>query len=602
MRNDERIFESKLAEKSFGESGSMPTKAQKFIKLQMELAKAYLRKNPDIKVVPADKGGRVVIAGKYVYEEKMKSFILMNVMEGIYFNLEFVDFRYVKCVCESKYARMLDSVNECLRRDQLSDHASMKCKFVDEPFIMPRIYGLFKVHKDGYPVRPIISSVDCMGKALGKWMLDKLKVIAERVGKHQIKSATHLFSKVEGKRLKRNHVLVTLDFDSMFTNIPFQKTKSIVTKYYHLIQSKTSMPLELFLEVLTFLIEESAFFTFNGEIYLQVEGLSMGNSLSQILAEITTSYFLSEALSKFDPSKISFMFKYVDDILGGVDEEYLERVRIAIEVEHGMKLKMCREDMNGEVDYLQMKVKREEDGLISLRWSQKDYSSKCILDFHSFHPWNMKANVFIEFIRNSLKISSKCNWNSVTDSVRKVLRNSNYPRLYVNKAITKVLKELDAMNSERDEVVERRRNNVGKTFLKCPYDPNAMSFIKDSIRRAKVRNVTLAPDMISVNRNLIFSSLKDKHGLGNVKNASFVVECPDCNFSHALRTFSHDVETTVKKYMMNENSIMYMHCKNANHSFDCVVNERSVVRYKNKYELEYAKNNLLDPNFEFCKL
>lgn len=89
----------------------------------------------------------------------------------------------------------------------------------------------------------------------------------------------------------------------MFTNIPFQKTKDIIRKYYHLIEKETSVPVDLFLKALTLLIEECAFFTFKDEIYLQMEGLAMGNSLGQILAEITTCFFLNEALSQYDDSE-----------------------------------------------------------------------------------------------------------------------------------------------------------------------------------------------------------------------------------------------------------------------------------------------------------
>lgn len=74
------------------------------------------------------------------------------------------------------------------------------------------------------------------------------------------------------------------------------------------------MTLEVFLEALSFLFEDSAFFVFGGELYLQTEGLSMGNSLSQILAEITTSYYLNEAMNFFSEEEISFVFKYVDDV------------------------------------------------------------------------------------------------------------------------------------------------------------------------------------------------------------------------------------------------------------------------------------------------
>lgn len=73
-------------------------------------------------------------------------------------------------------------------------------------------------------------------------MLTKLNLIAINIGAHQIHSSSDLFEKINGKRLSGpNHVLATWDFDSMFTNILFQRTKEIIKKYYHLIEQDTSI-------------------------------------------------------------------------------------------------------------------------------------------------------------------------------------------------------------------------------------------------------------------------------------------------------------------------------------------------------------------------
>lgn len=99
------------------------------------------------------------------------------------------------------------------------------------------MYGCFKEHKDNYPTRPIISAVDCVGKPLADWMLRMLDFIASRVCVHQVRSGEDLFEKISNVRMNdRDHVLITWDFDSMFTNIPLVKTKEIIRKYYHLIQ------------------------------------------------------------------------------------------------------------------------------------------------------------------------------------------------------------------------------------------------------------------------------------------------------------------------------------------------------------------------------
>lgn len=224
----------------------------------------------------------------------------------------------------------------------------------------------------------------------------------------------------------------------------------------------------MFLECLTLLIEELGFFTYEGRLYLQAEGLSMGNSLSQILAEITTSYFLNEALAEFKEDEISFVFKFVDDIVGGVKSSCLDAIQESIEKQSGMKLKVCLENDENEVDYLQMKLKRHADknNLIDVFWTQKEYGSKVILNYHSFHPWQMKENVVFEYIMNALALSSKSHWGKVTTALRKTLRRSGYPRKFVDDKVSQAIR---GRNENRKVVRGDDEDDV--TYIRCPFQP-----------------------------------------------------------------------------------------------------------------------------------
>lgn len=144
---------------------------------------------------------------------------------------------------------------------------------------------------------------------------------------------------------------------------------------------------------------------------------SMRNSLSQILAEITTSYFIKNAMSKFSNGEVSFLFKYVD-IWSAIDSEYVDKVQEAITSEHqSLSLKILRENLKHELNYLNLTVGRhrypEDNDLVHLKWWQKECSSKHILDFHSFHPDDMKKNVIQEYVNVALNISSVQHWKEV---------------------------------------------------------------------------------------------------------------------------------------------------------------------------------------------
>lgn len=284
----------------------------------------FLRMNRNVIITSADKGGRAVITERLTYELKMAEHLDDSVKKGVYRRLNNVSFNVIRKLCETKYELVRIEVNDVFAVDVSRNYECCSGQLTFDPFVVSKIYGGLKIHKEGYPIRPIVSAVNCMGKPLSKWLLEKLKIIATHVNKNQIRSSGELIEKVSNLRLKdSNHKLVTWDFNSMFTNIPFEKTKYVIEKYYYLIQGQTTMSCELFLKCLSFVIEDTAFFTYKDEIFLQMSGLAMGNSLSQILAEITTSYYLFEALSKFNCGEITFCYKYVDDLLAALDERYI---------------------------------------------------------------------------------------------------------------------------------------------------------------------------------------------------------------------------------------------------------------------------------------
>lgn len=591
MFNKERKkFCSKFDEDNFRDRTNVQTKAQRFIKIQMERTKLFLENNPNVKVFPADKGGRIVIADLDVYMNKMRSYLNLNSMKGIYFFCKGLTVDYVRMICESKYDEIRNLVNEFFDKDKSMGFAYLCNKLAFEPFIISRIYGCFKVHKEDYPIRPIISSVDCMAKPLSDWLLHMLNYVAEALGEHQVRSANELFDKIEGRHLKdHNHVLVTWDFESMFTNIPFSKTKEIIRKYYHVVQKHTSMPVEIFLKALSFVVEDCAFFTFDGDVYLQTEGLSMGNSLSQILAEITTSYYLNEMTSMFRKDEISFIFKYVDDIVAAIDKDRVFAIQQAIEsLTSGMKLKLTYENEEGEVDFLQLKIRRNhEDNILDIKWIQKEYSARHILDFHSFHPRRMKDSVINEYIKNALKLTSVKHWNSTIIELRKTLRNSNYSNAIVEGKINFTVDALK--NKNKRSRIGARRN---RCYVSCPYYPNAQNFVRRTVNKLGIDDVCLAPTIVLNNRNSIYSNLKDKRKLGEIKNSTFLFKCRDCTFEDRIFTNLHDVVRTMNLQMSNFNSNVSKHCRDNVHVMNTNVRRKDIIQFNNVNDLRIAKSFL----------
>lgn len=154
----------------------------------------------------------------------------------------------------------------------------------------------------------------------------------------------------------------------------------------------------------------------------------MGNRLSQILADICTNYATKKALQCFDPQDVSFVVKYVDDFVGAMREDLIQKFEIElVSTIEGLNIKRTDESVENCVTFLDTMVIRNGSN-ISTKWWQKSCSSHQILNFHSYHPIHMKINVIREYVRHAVSITSHDLMHSTVKKIRLVMRKSSYPK------------------------------------------------------------------------------------------------------------------------------------------------------------------------------
>lgn len=92
----------------------------------------------------------------------MKEHIDENIKKHIYFkctNYSLDDFQnYI----EEKYNDLRGSINEFFKVDRAARYINLCYELNYEPYVITRIYGLFKIHKPEFPIRPIVSATNCM--------------------------------------------------------------------------------------------------------------------------------------------------------------------------------------------------------------------------------------------------------------------------------------------------------------------------------------------------------------------------------------------------------------------------------------------------------
>ena len=175
------------------------------------------------------------------------------------------------------------------------------------------MYGFAKNHKTYCPLRPVLSAINTPEYALCKWLEIELKPYLKS---DWIKNSSFEFV----EKLKKYQPLntdncVTFDIKSLYNNVPLEETINKVTKVVHIdnpssIFSRSKMTQTLFKNLLRACSQ--SIFMFNGTVYQQTNGLSMGSPLSPLLANWFVSQLETELLNKTARPKM--YCRYVDDI------------------------------------------------------------------------------------------------------------------------------------------------------------------------------------------------------------------------------------------------------------------------------------------------
>ena len=102
--------------------------------------------------------------------------------------------------------------------------------------VLPKFYGLPKIHKTGNPLRPIVSSRGSVTYGVAKVIS---KVLKPLVGKspHHIQSTGDFVSKAKGLTLQMGQCLSSYDVTSLFTSVPIVQLSISLEIYWKRMKS-----------------------------------------------------------------------------------------------------------------------------------------------------------------------------------------------------------------------------------------------------------------------------------------------------------------------------------------------------------------------------
>ena len=150
--------------------------------------------------------------------------------------------------------------------------------------------GTMKVHKlplngfiDNLPLRPIISNIHTASYQLVKYLPKLLSPLAQ--SNYTINSTKDLMIKIKNEKIPENYEMISFDVKSHFTSVPLEHTIDIIIKrIYEKHEIKVFMKNEM--KKLLTICKKNLHFSFNNNIYIQIDGVAMGSPLGPVLANI----------------------------------------------------------------------------------------------------------------------------------------------------------------------------------------------------------------------------------------------------------------------------------------------------------------------------
>lgn len=403
-----------------------------------------LRKNPNIIIKAADKGGGVTVMDTQDYDNKMKLHLEIPAHLKLKNNIDYDPNENL-----NQYLLLIMELKPYLNKKQyIGLYEAQNEKGI--------IYGLPKIHKKEVPMRPIISQVKSLTNRLHRYIQQLLK-IGELQIPNIIKDTTDFINKLNtyNANINENTYLVTLDVESLYTNIPIDwGIEAIIEHYTETLKfwccydiDIKPIPPRLLKKTLEFALQ-NCFFTYNKDIFRQLHGLTMGGSSSVQAANIVMFKFFQ----KFDADQRLKNTNYntwkhhrfIDDLFGIWNRPILELHEYFKQLNNFHKnFKFTLNFSLTDIPFLDVKVIKNYD---SKNWSlkttlyTKPTDKKLYLEFNSEHAIHIKNSIpFSQMLRLKRIISEQINLNTELDIMTNNFIKRNYPPNILSEARLKLL-------------------------------------------------------------------------------------------------------------------------------------------------------------------
>lgn len=387
--------------------------------------------------------------------------------------------------------------------------------------------------------------------------------------------------------------MVSFDIASLYTNIPLDETITIILN--HLYNDQKPLPsipkddMKTLLEFAT----KSSHFLFDGKIYDQIDGVSMGSPLAPLVAEIFLQDFEKKHLPSFNEKGIFYWKRYVDDtfvllhptvsakdiciqlsqchpsLKFTVEEESLLKTNDQNKKEDEKKKKYFNEkkyktqkkhsDQNTNsaryvLPFLDILIERNPGIGFQTQVHRKNTFSGLITRWDSFIPKRYKYNAISTMAYRATKICSTHQaLDDEFDFIRNLALNNGYPLNFVESVIRRQLNLLYEPRAVKPTTTE-----MDPVVLRVPYygKPSQMYAKRITAAVAKqypLKNVRVVYD-VTARAGQNFTT-KDQIPIPLKSGVVYEATCPQCNEKYIGKTCRH-LKTRIHEHLSDQKKML----------------------------------------------
>lgn len=583
---------------------------KKWLKFIGHRTEAFFKEHDDCFPTRSDKGAHTVVIYNEQYDEEVKKMLNDS----------------------TTYAKMDENVNplrELIENELELINVLKKNKKTEAliPGIQPnclhlaKFYGLPKVHKEGFKLRPIVSMLGAPGHALSKTFNKILDKIFPRTIEH-IKDSFSMKEFIDSVKLEMGEIITSLDAISMYTNIPRDRLMTIIMNEADRFGQIFGINHVLLRRMLIFLIGESVYFTAGDEVYKQIRGIPMGSPISTTLARIIMDAVVMHAYGGIND--IKFIKIFVDDTLvcfqNGRQNDILN---IFNNFDPRLQFTLEEENEDKAINFLNLTIKRvitkKRGTILSTNWYRKHFASGRLLNFYSSHKRTTVIATAETFLTTVIKLSDPRNFIKNKPTVISTLRDNSFPEEVIQALMNgfytlmkptcskNIVREPFNFYGENEEAEEIETKPTGDGIYRIfPHAIGKSREIKKTLLNLKQKEIVYADSI----KNTKINHIKTRKTALPIEKKSNLILISNCVCKTKYKIKKTRFNQT-GEMLWNKMKTTLAQCREQNHAFRRVkyhngLHYQSQTGYLFTYLKYLYRNKTIDdyglPNYHLAKL